>query len=117
MTEPCLGLLGADREDARKVIGQYQDNLRKLRPRLDAGETDLWLLMARTADGTFHMLVGELHLVMGQILYETSSARIRITLVSLAVAAGRMRFLAERGEIEVDDLPPPGVPQPVARFN
>jgi hypothetical protein len=39
----CPGLLGADREDAAKVIGQYRDNLRKLRPRPDKGETDLAL--------------------------------------------------------------------------
>ena len=50
-----LGLLDADREDAAKVIGQYHDNLRKLRPRLDAGETDLRLLMARTEDDNFRM--------------------------------------------------------------
>jgi hypothetical protein len=44
-----------------------------------------------------------------QITAETGRA-IRITLVSLWVAAQRVRFLAERGEIEVDDLPPPAIP-------
>ena len=51
-----------------------------------------------------------------QIAAETRRA-IRITLVSLAVAAQRVRYLAERGEIEVDDLPPPAIPQTAARFN
>jgi hypothetical protein len=51
-----------------------------------------------------------------QITAETRRA-IRITLVSLAVAAQRVRYLAERGEIEVDDLPPPAVPQTLAKVN
>jgi hypothetical protein len=42
---------------------------------------------------------------------------IRTTLVSLAVAAQRVRYLAERGEIEVDDLPPPAVPPTPAKVN
>jgi hypothetical protein len=51
-----------------------------------------------------------------QITAETRRV-IRITLVSLAVAAQRGRYLAERGEIEVDDLPPPAVPQTLAKVN
>jgi hypothetical protein len=47
---------------------------------------------------------------MGKIFHHTPSTIVRITLVSLAVAAERVRFLAEREEIEVDDLPPPTIP-------
>jgi hypothetical protein len=50
-----------------------------------------------------------------QITAETRRA-IRITLISLA-AAERVRYLAERGEIEVDDLPPPAVPPTLAKVN
>ncbi len=42
---------------------------------------------------------------------------IRTTLVSLAVAAQRVRYLAERGEIEVDDLPPAAIPPTLKKVN
>jgi hypothetical protein len=42
---------------------------------------------------------------------------VRITLVSLALAAERVRMLTEKGEIEVDDLPPPAVPPTLAKVN
>jgi hypothetical protein len=61
----------------------------------------------QSEDGMFHMFAGKLNEVMGRILYQTPSTIIRITLVSLAHAADRVRVLAERGEIEIDDLPPP----------
>jgi hypothetical protein len=56
------------------------------------------------------MYAGGLNVVMGKIFHHTPSTIVRITLVSLAVAAERVRFLAEREEIEVDDLPPPTIP-------
>ena len=56
------------------------------------------------------MYAGGLNVVMGKIFHHTRSTIVRITLVSLAVAAERVRFLAEREEIEVDDLPPPTIP-------
>ena len=54
---------------------------------------------------------------MGWILHQAPAPAIRITLISLAVAAERVRFLAEQGEIEVDDLPPPAVPPTLAKIN
>jgi hypothetical protein len=75
----------------------------------------LWLLKARTADGTFHRYAGKLNFVMGRILHQGLGSAIRITLISLAVAAERVRVLAEKGEIEVDDLPP--VPPTLAKVN
>jgi len=110
----CLGYLGADREDAAKVIGQYHDKLRQLRTRLDRGETDLWLLTARTGGEDFHMTAGKLNEVMGRILPQTP---IRITLISLAIAAERVRMLTEKGEIEVDDLPPLAIPPTLKKVN
>jgi hypothetical protein len=74
-------------------------------------------LTARTGDGTFHMYAGELNRVMGQILHQVPGPPIRITLTSLAVAAERVRMLAEKGEIEVDDLPPPAVPPTLKKVN
>jgi hypothetical protein len=50
-----------------------------------------------------------------QITAETRRA-IRITLVSLT-ATERVRMLAEKGEIEVDDLPPPAIPPTLRKVN
>jgi hypothetical protein len=61
------------------------------------------------------MFAGQLNLVMGRILHQVPAPAVRITLISLAVAAERVRMLAEKGEIEVDDLPPPAGPQTLAR--
>jgi hypothetical protein len=62
------------------------------------------------------MYAGGLNVVMGKIFHHTPSTIVRITLVSLAVAAERVRFLAEREEIEVDDLPPPTIRQRLQRL-
>jgi hypothetical protein len=56
-------------------------------------------------------------LVVGHAEHGETRRAIRTTLVSLAVAAQRVRYLAERGEIEVDDLPPPAVPPTPAKVN
>jgi hypothetical protein len=40
---------------------------------------------------------------------------VRITLISLALAAERVRLLVEQGEIEVDDALPPPVIEPTLR--
>jgi hypothetical protein len=42
---------------------------------------------------------------------------VRITLVSLALAAERVRMVAETGEIEVDDLPPAAIPPTLKKVN
>jgi hypothetical protein len=62
------------------------------------------------------MYAGGLNLVMGKILYHTPPPIVRITLVSLAVAAERVRQLAETGEVDVDDLPAAVLPT-VTRVN
>jgi hypothetical protein len=86
-----------------------------LRSRLYQGETDLWLLTARTGAGDFTMTAGPLNEVMGKILLQTP---VRITLVSLSIVAERVRMLVEKGEIEVDDaLPPPAVSPTLKKVN
>lgn len=42
---------------------------------------------------------------------------VRITLVSLTLAAERVHMLAETGEIEVDDLPSAAIPPTLKKVN
>jgi hypothetical protein len=111
----CIGYLGADREDAAKVIGQYHPQLREIRAHLDHGERDLWLLLARTVEGDIVLYTGPLAHVMGRVKKHNV---IRITLLPLVIAAERVRMLVEKGEIEVDDdLPPPASSPTLVKIN
>lgn len=90
----CVGALGADRDDVREILRRYEPDLRALRGHFVAGEMDLWLLLARTVEDDIAIFAGPLGHVMSAIGRHSA---FRITLVPLAIAAERIRYLAETG--------------------